>query len=281
MIAANFAMFAFAVAILTVSLFGQTVVGQQNGETFRSTQMTNKHALLFDDQLHKQASNINTTNANNDNSIKVQYVNEINGLPVLVQFTYVGPPKILPIATADSYPEGATINLICTVSGGQRKGLMLNWEKDGQELNDELLRFSSNDYGVSIEKTGTDISILRIANATHDNSGRYTCKAKNPIGEDSTSAQLVINGEFCCPFTRIHSALCTSRSNCSSTLHHIQPVSRPSNTVELKWNKLPADTEVGLDKDVSIECDATSQPQPTIQWTRLPSSSTGKSSNGM
>uniref|UniRef100_A0A6G1SD09 Hemicentin-2 n=1 Tax=Aceria tosichella TaxID=561515 RepID=A0A6G1SD09_9ACAR len=152
-----------------------------------------------------------------------------------VQFTYVGPPKILPIATADSYPEGATINLICTVSGGQRKGLALNWEKDGRELNDESLRYS-NEYGsISIEKTGTDISILRISNATHEDSGRYTCKAKNPIGEDSTSAQLVIN-------------------------------------VELKWNKVPADTEIGLNKDVTIECDATSQPNPIIQWTKLPSS---------
>lgn len=49
--------------------------------------------------------------------------------------------------------------------------------------------------------------------------------------------------------------------------------------VELKWNKLPADTEVGLNQDVSVECDATSQPQPQIQWTKL-SSSTVRGFNG-
>lgn len=43
-------------------------------------------------------------------------------------------------------------------------------------------------------------------------------------------------------------------------------------TVELKWMKLPIDTEVGLNQDVSIECDAIGQPQPQITWTRHPTS---------
>lgn len=125
----------------------------------------------------------------------VQYL-DVNGLPVLVQFTYVGPPKILPIATADSYPEGSSVNLICTVSGGQRKGLTLAWTKDGQELDEKMAGYSSLADNVSIEKTGVDISILRISNATHTNSGRFSCTAKNPIGEDSTSVNIVINGWY-------------------------------------------------------------------------------------
>lgn len=130
-----------------------------------------------------------------DSQVKIQYVN-VNGLPVLVQFTYVGPPKILPIATADSYPEGSTINLICTVSGGQRKGLTLVWSKDGEEINLEAMRFSEALDNVSIEKTGADISILRVSNATFKNSGRFGCTAKNPLGEDSTSVNILVNGEF-------------------------------------------------------------------------------------
>lgn len=119
----------------------------------------------------------------------------VNGLPVLVQFSYKGPPKVLPIASADSYPEGSTINLICTVSAGQRKGLILGWTKDGEPLNDEYLRFSSSQENISIEKTGADISILRINNATNANSGQFGCSAKNPLGEDSTSVNIVINGK--------------------------------------------------------------------------------------
>lgn len=138
-------------------------------------------------------------------SYKIQYVNN-NNLPVLVQFTYTGPPKILPIATADSYPEGSTINLICTVSGGQRKGLSLSWMKDGNQIDETLFlnnnfknNYSNNqsEYeNVSVEKTGADISILRISNATYINSGKYSCSAKNALGEDSTSVNIVINGLY-------------------------------------------------------------------------------------
>jgi hypothetical protein len=187
----------FLVSLVAISFIANNALGQQNGEPSRSMHMTDHVSDYSRDQQRQRAAseNINATNPNNNDLLKVQYVNEINGLPVLVQFTYVGPPKILPIATADSYPEGATINLICTVSGGQRKGLVLSWEKDGRELNDESLRYTNDYSSISIEKTGTDISILRVSNSTHEDSGKYTCKARNPIGEDSTSAQLVINGK--------------------------------------------------------------------------------------
>ena len=125
--------------------------------------------------------------------IKVQYVN-VNGLPVLVQFTYVGPPKILPIATADSYPEGSSINLICTVSGGQRRGLTLSWTLNGDDISEANRRSDLFD-NVAINTDDADISILKIKNATLKNSGQYTCTAKNPLGQDSTSVKIVINGK--------------------------------------------------------------------------------------
>lgn len=128
--------------------------------------------------------------------LKIQFVN-VNGSPVLVQFTYSGPPKILPIATADSYPEGSTINLICTVSGGQRKGLELLWNINGDQIDDGKLKYQTADYpNVSLDSSDSDISIMKIRNATINNSGQYTCTAKNPHGEDSTSVKIVINGKF-------------------------------------------------------------------------------------
>lgn len=143
----------------------------------------------------RAASSSSSANSKTNEPRVLQYL-DANGQPVLVQFTYVGPPKILPIASADSYPEGSTINLICTVSGGQRKGLNLGWFREGQELSDEALRYTEELANLSIEKTGADITILRITNATNVNSGRYGCKATNPLGEDSTSVNILINGRL-------------------------------------------------------------------------------------
>lgn len=175
------------------------IEAQQNGEL---NEKSFKRGKSYLNNFHNDSSSSDlelSNNSNNNNVDKIQYLN-VNGLPVLVQFTYVGPPKILPIATADSYPEGSTINLICTVSGGQRKGLTLAWKKDGNDLNNEQLFSPLNVVdqmdNVSIEKTGADISILRITNATHSNSGKFTCTANNPLGEDSTSVNIVINGEY-------------------------------------------------------------------------------------
>jgi len=161
----------------TLALFANCALGQQNGELIGA--LTGVQVLNSD--------------APSKDQVKIQYVN-VNGLPVLVQFTYVGPPKILPIATADSYPEGSSINLICTVSGGQRRGLTLTWMMDGEDINEQRLRYSGVMDNLSIGSDEADISILRIKNATNSNSGLYTCTAKNPLGQDSTSVKIIVNG---------------------------------------------------------------------------------------
>lgn len=173
-----------AIILLIESLATDGILGQQNGEP------SNKMITQNDPKLLPEF------NEEQQNPLKVQYVN-VNGLPVLVQFTYSGPPKILPIATADSYPEGSLINLICTVSGGQRKGLVFSWKLNDQELNEKTLKNSgyfSDDSNVSINSDDADISILKIKNANYSNSGLYTCTARNPLGQDATSVKIVING---------------------------------------------------------------------------------------
>lgn len=176
--------------VLLITL--QPALGQQNGEQ----SLRGQNAILPGQWANSKAINSTMPSLGDtptNDAIKVQYVN-VNGLPVLVQFTYVGPPKILPIATADSYPEGSSINLICTVSGGQRRGLTLQWQLNGDLMDDSKLRYSEQFNNVAINMDDADISILKIKNATAKNSGQYTCTAKNPLGQDSTSVKIVING---------------------------------------------------------------------------------------
>lgn len=183
-----------SVAVMTCILIGPAI-GQQNGELYLRGGLRDRQTGSQTNQL--LATNLEPANykgqIDDPSAAKIQYVN-VNGLPVLVQFTYVGPPKILPIATADSYPEGSSINLICTVSGGQRTGLSLKWAMNGEELSGEKMKYSESMENVSIGGDDADISFLKIKNATYANSGKYTCTATNPLGQDSTSVNIIING---------------------------------------------------------------------------------------
>ena len=196
-------MIAFALLGLCLSAAGPLVSGQQNGEQASEADppLGFAGATLGGSNLKKGNFSNKNNNNNHDNDhnfepIKVQYVN-VNGLPVLVQFTYVGPPKILPISTADSYPEGSSINLICTVSGGQRRGLVLTWTVNEEDLGESSSKWKylESFSNVAINTDDTDISILKIKNATSRNSGQYTCTARNPLGQDSTSVKIAINGK--------------------------------------------------------------------------------------
>lgn len=165
------------IALLAIQQLLGVVSGQQNGEVTDTLK-----------PLQGRSSSTNTSLIN-----KVQYF-DANGHPVLVQFTYTGPPKILPISTADSYPEGSSINLICTVSGGQRRGLVLSWQINNENIDEQKLRYSESLTNVVIDTVDVDISRLKITNATSINSAQYTCNAKNPLGQDSTSVKITING---------------------------------------------------------------------------------------
>lgn len=52
-------------------------------------------------------------------------------------------------------------------------------------------------------------------------------------------------------------------------------------SVDLKWNKVPKNVEVGLNQELSIECDAIGSPPPTIEWLQhVKSVDSSSNSNG-
>lgn len=103
--------------------------------------------------------------------------------------TFTGPPKVLPISTAESYPEGSRVNLVCSVSHGQRNDLTLTWFRDSDIIDENY----PLDQRWTIDNQG-EVSLLKIKSAKAEDTGNYTCIAKNSLGIDSSSAQLIING---------------------------------------------------------------------------------------
>ncbi|KAG9511089.1 Down syndrome cell adhesion molecule-like protein Dscam2, partial [Fragariocoptes setiger] len=97
-------------------------------------------------------------------------------------------PKLVPMVAADSYAEGSSVNLLCTLAqGGQgAAALTFDWTKDGMRLP------AAVDTNYHIERN-QDHSLLRIPHVRIADAGEYRCTAKNQIGYDTSSVRLVVN----------------------------------------------------------------------------------------
>ncbi|KAG9509408.1 Neural cell adhesion molecule 2, partial [Fragariocoptes setiger] len=145
-------------------------------------------------------------------------------------------PKLIPIALADSYIEGAEVALLCNVRSGERP-FHYTWLKDGTKIQQQQQQQLSSSDGQSqrIELANESVvSRLSIRNVSRQDAANYTCRVSNQHGSDSVSAHLVVH-------------------------------------VELKWIVRPPDVvTLSLNEATSIECSASGEPtQPTIKWTRL------------
>lgn len=103
-------------------------------------------------------------------------------------------PKILPFffgATPSN--AGNPVQVGCTVMEGD-KPLRISWNFYGEEL--------SSNMGVSTMPVGDTMNVLIIPSVVPSNRGNYTCVAKNFAGNDSFTAQLLVNGSY---FTRVYS----------------------------------------------------------------------------
>lgn len=130
-------------------------------------------------------------------------------------------PRLIPLVAAESgYSENSSVNFLCTVSQGHHESLQFDWFKDGHLLGpgaprqadeadgDQHLGAISGSYPARIISISgnnsnlapqierhTDHSLLRISKVNLHHSGRYTCSAKSQFGQDSSSVNLIVNGE--------------------------------------------------------------------------------------
>ena len=82
--------------------------------------------------------------------------------------------------------QGELSQLTCVVAKGD-KPLSLTWSLKGDII--------SSDPVISTTMIGQQTSILIISSVDYQHSGVYTCRAENPAGVSTFSADLLVNGK--------------------------------------------------------------------------------------
>lgn len=114
-------------------------------------------------------------------------------------------PKLIPLSALDRYQEGAELKLFCSASAPASGGkLQLEWRKNHNEplssgsaaelIGGEQPMKQNNLHKLHINMMDESSSVLRITNLEADDSGNYTCLARNQLGFDSSTVRINVNG---------------------------------------------------------------------------------------
>ena len=96
------------------------------------------------------------------------------------------PPVIVPFSFgSDIVNTGVYSQLLCVVSQGDMP-VTITWSLKGQEL--------SSGPELTTTMLGTRTSMLTISSVSYQHIGEYTCRATNPAGSVTHSAELKVNG---------------------------------------------------------------------------------------
>jgi len=95
-------------------------------------------------------------------------------------------PKILSLPQQNIIPIGSPFRIYCSTFAGD-KPLFFQFSKNGQLLT------STPNTNYKIENS-EDLSLFSIKSVERNDSGNYSCIARNAFGTDSQTVQLLIRG---------------------------------------------------------------------------------------
>ena len=121
----------------------------------------------------------------------LQHIQQILELMVILldgteSILFTEKPEIVPFSFGfDQIDQGKFAQLTCVVSSGDRP-LSITWSLKGDIIN--------SDPTLTTTMIGQQTSLLMISSVDYQHSGTYTCRAENPAGITTHSAELKVNG---------------------------------------------------------------------------------------
>ncbi|CAG0912292.1 unnamed protein product [Notodromas monacha] len=158
---------------ITWSFHGRNIASNMGISTMKVGSRT---SLLSIDKITAAHSGVYTCTARN----------EVGEHKFSAQLQVQVPPKVAGFGFGEAARrEGGVAQVSCLVEEGDAP-LTILWTFHGQRINGSAA-------GVSTHKIGEKTSILTIEKVFASHSGTYTCSARNSAGENSQSADLVVN----------------------------------------------------------------------------------------
>lgn len=106
-----------------------------------------------------------------------------------VNITASKAPKIVDSVERINHPEGTNATFSCTIGSGELSGLKFEWLKD-----DKRIGPASSRHRIAVAPENYN-SVLRVIDLKSDDSGVYSCIARNAFGQDKISIRLFVKGE--------------------------------------------------------------------------------------
>lgn len=106
----------------------------------------------------------------------------------LVNITVSKAPKLVNQVDRLNHPEGTNASLVCSIGSGEIEGLTFEWLRDDKKIS------PSSKMRISVLPDNFN-SILRVIDLKPEDSGLYSCVARNSYGQDKITTKLFVKGE--------------------------------------------------------------------------------------